>query len=61
MVLVAKELPADAQDHRAVSGHQCGEGRLAGVVASGDEAVEELAVGQAGDRAAVEERAELPD
>ena len=61
MVVVAQELPADAQDHRPVARHQGGEGGLAGRLAAGGEPLEELAVGEPGDRAALEERPELPD
>ena len=53
MVAVAQELPADAEDHRPVTRHQGGEGGLAGGVAPRGEPVEELPVGQPGDRAAV--------
>ena len=58
MVAVAEELPADAQHHRPVARHQRGEGGLAGVIAAGREPLEELAVGEPGDRAALEERPE---
>ncbi len=60
MVVVAEELSADAQHHRAVAVDQRGEGGLGGGVAPGDEPFHELTVGQPGDRAAVEERLDLP-
>ena len=58
---VAQELPADAQHHRPVPGHQRGEGGLAGGVAPRGEPLEELPVGEPRHRAALEERPELPD
>ena len=61
MVPVAQELPADVQDHRPVPRHQRGEGGLAGGIAPVVEPLDELAVGQPGDGAAVEERPDLPD
>ncbi len=61
VVSVAQELPANAQHHRAMAGYERGEGGLADGIAAGDESIEELAVGQPGDRAAIEQRAELPD
>ncbi len=45
MVPVAQELPADAQHHRPVTGHQRGEGGLACGITARDEPVEELAIG----------------
>ncbi len=61
-VAVGEELPAEAQDHRAVPGHQRGEGGLGvGLVAAVAEAFDELAIGERGGGAAVEQRAELPD
>ena len=57
MMAVAQELLADAQHHRPVASHQGGEGRLGGEgVAAGDEPLDELAVGEPGHRAALEER-----
>ena len=61
MVPVAQELAADAQDHGPVPRHQRGEGGFAGGIAPRGEPLEELAVGQPGDGAAVEERLDLPD
>ncbi len=60
MMAVAQELPADAQDHRSMARHQRGKGRFTGRIAPRDEALEELAVGEPGDRAAAEQRFELP-
>ena len=60
MMVIAQELPADAQHHRPVSGHDGGEGGLVGRLAARGEPLEQLAVGEPGDRAALEERAELP-
>ena len=60
VVAVAQELTADTEHHRAVPRHQGREGRLAGVALRG-EPLQELPVGKAGDRAAVEERPDLPD
>ena len=50
-MFVAEDAPADAQDHRPVPRDQSGERRL---VAFGDEPLQELAFGQAGDRPPVE-------
>ena len=62
MLRVAQELPADAQHHRPVPRHQRGEGGLAGRLApAGGVPLQELAVGEPGHRAALEERPELPD
>ena len=61
MVQVAEELPADVQDHRPVPAHQRGERRLAGGIAPRDEPLQELPVGQSGNRTALEERPDLPD
>ena len=61
MMLIAEELPADAEDHRPVARHQRGERRLAGRIAAGEEPLEQLAVGQPGGRAALEERLNLPE
>ena len=61
MMVIAQELPADAQHHRTVPGHDRGEGGLVGRIAPRDEPLEQLAVGEPGGRAALEERAELPD
>jgi hypothetical protein len=57
MVVIAQELSADAQHHRPVAAHQRGE---SGLVVRGREPLEELAIRQPGDRAAREERPELP-
>ena len=61
MVSVTQELAADVQHHGPVPRHQGGESRFAGGVAPIVEPLEELAIGQSGDRSAVEERPELPD
>ncbi len=53
---IAQELAADAEHHRAMPGHQGGEG---GLVAAVVEPLDELAVGEPDERAIVEERAEL--
>jgi hypothetical protein len=55
-LVVAHELSADAQDHRAMAGNQRGEG---GLVSPPDEPLEELAVGETRERTVLEERAEL--
>ena len=60
VVPVAQELSADAQDHRPVARHERGEGGIPGRIAAGGEPLQELAVGQTGDRAALEERLDLP-
>jgi hypothetical protein len=59
VMVVAQELPADAQDHRPMSGHDRGEGGLVGRLAAGGEPLEQFAVGEPGGAAALEERAEL--
>ena len=62
MLHVAEELTADAQDHRTVPTHQRRERSLAGRVApAGHIPLQELSVGQPGDRAPLEERLKLPD
>ena len=61
MVMVAQELSADAQNHRPVPRHQRSEGGFAGGIAAVVEPLDELAVGEPGDRTAVEERLDLPD
>ena len=61
VVPVAQDLATDAQDHRPVHRDQGRESHLLRGVTPGGEPVEELAVGQSGDRAALEERVELPD
>ncbi len=48
MMVVAQELAADAQDHRAVTGHDGGEGGLAGRLAARGEPLEQLAIGEPG-------------
>ncbi len=60
-VMVIDELPADAQDHRAVARDQGGEGVLGSVISSRHEPLDELAVGERGGGAGLEERAELAD
>ena len=61
-VVIGEELPADAQDHRAMARHQGGEGGLGGgLIAAVVEPLDELPVGEAGGGGAVEERAELTD
>ncbi len=57
VVVIAEQLPADAQDHRAVSRHDGGEG---GLITDGREPLEQLTVPEAGGRADREERPELP-
>ncbi len=59
VMVIAQELPADAQDHRPVSGDDRGEGGLVGRLASGGEPLEQFAVGEPGGASALEERAEL--
>ncbi len=61
MMVIAQELPADAQHHRPVPRHDRGEGGLIGRLAPRGEPLEQLAVGEPGGRAALEERPELPD
>ena len=60
MVAVAQDLAADAQDHRPVPRYQSGERHFRTGITPGGEPLEELAVSQPGDRAAVEERLNLP-
>ena len=55
-VLVAEQVAADAQHHRPVPCHERLEARP--VVAPAEEAVEQLRVGQPGDRAGGEDRAQ---
>ena len=61
MVAVAQELPADAQHHRPVPRHQRGEGGLAGRIAAAVNRSRSWRSVRAGDRAALEERPDLPD
>ncbi len=61
MVPVTQELSADAEDHRPVPRHQRDERRIPGRVAAGGEPLQQLPVGQTGDRATLEERLDLPD
>ena len=58
-VLVAEDLPADAQNHWSVAGDERGEGGLAGLIATGREPLDQLAVGEPGRRTALEERPEI--
>ena len=60
-VVVIQELAADVHDHGPVSRHQGGEGGFAGGVAAIVEPVDELAIGQPDDGAAVEQRPDLPN
>ncbi len=60
MMVIAQELPADAQHHRPVSRHDRGEGGLIDRLALGGEPLEQLAVGEPGGTSALEERPELP-
>ena len=61
LVLVAEGGAADPPDHRPVPLDQRGEGRLGrAVIAATGEPLQERTVGQAGGRAAVEDRAEPP-
>ena len=57
VVGVAQDAPADGQDHRPVPRHQRLEGRR---IALGEEAVEELRVGEPGDGPAAEQAVDLP-
>ena len=59
MMAIAQEPAADAQHHRPVPLDQDGEGRLSREVAAGREPLQELAVGQVGDGADLEERLDL--
>jgi hypothetical protein len=61
MMPVAHELVADAQDHGPVPSHQSGEGDFTGGIAAGGKPLEELSVGHPGNRAAAEERLNLPN
>ncbi len=62
IMAIAQELAADAQHHRPVSGHQRRESGLGPQgPAAADEPLDELAVREPGDRAAGEERLDLPD
>ena len=61
VVTIMQKVGADAEDHWPVAQDECRERGLADGVAPHDEAIEELPVGHAGDRAAVEEGADLPD
>jgi hypothetical protein len=55
-MVVAHELSADAQDHRAMAGNQRSK---CGLVSPPDEPFEELAVGETHERTVLEERADL--
>ena len=59
LVPVAEELPADAQNHRPVAGDKRGESRLAGLIATGRDPLDQLPVGEPGRRTALEERPEI--
>ena len=61
MVAVAQELSADVQDHRAMPRHQGGEGRFTGGIAPATNRSRSWRSENPGDRAAVEERADLTD
>ena len=61
MVPVTQNLPADAPDHRPMPVDQRGERHLASRIVAGDEPLQQLPVGQSGERAALEERLNLPD
>ncbi len=61
VVSIAQKLTANAEHHRAVTSYQGGERRLGGHVSLRGEPVQKLPVGEAHDRAAPEERLELPD
>ena len=61
LVLVAERGAADAPDHRPVPLDQRGEGRLGrALISAAGEPLQERSVGQARNRAAVEDRAEPP-
>jgi hypothetical protein len=59
-VPVAQDLAANAQHHWRVPRYQSGESHLRTGIALGREPLEELAITQPGDGAAVEERLDLP-
>jgi hypothetical protein len=61
LVGVVEDAPADAEDHRAVTLDERGEGELGRLAVASGEAVEELRVGQSGHRADVEQGADLAD
>ena len=52
VLAIDQKLPADAQHHRTVPGDQRREGLFPGGVAARDEPLEELTIGQSGNRAA---------
>ena len=60
MVPVAQDLAADAQNHWPVPRYQSGEGHFRAGIAPGGEPLDELAVSQSGNKAAVEEGLNLP-
>jgi hypothetical protein len=60
LMSIAQKLTTDSEHHRTVTKHERGERRLAGRVSLRGEAAQELPVGHAGDRAAREERFDLP-
>ena len=61
MMPVAQALQTDAQNHWPMPGNQRLEDRFPNGIAAGDEPLQQLCVGQAGDRATLEERLDLPD
>jgi hypothetical protein len=60
VLFVTQGRPADAEDHRAVTADDLGEGQLGEFVLSPDEPLQQRSVGHASDRAKLEERAEKP-
>ena len=61
VVTVAEDAPADAKHHRTMPVHQLLERRLRGLVAAGDEPVQELRVRQRPERAQVDDPVDLPE
>ena len=61
VVAIAQDLGANGENHGPVTRNQRGKRRFASGVSLRVEALEQLAVGHAGDRAAFIERADLPD
>ena len=61
LMLIADKLPADAQNHWAVSRHERCERGFSGSVGAVDEPFEQLPVSEPGDGVAVEDRLDLPD
>ena len=60
IVMVSQGLPADAQNHRAVTLDQGGEGQLGGLATPGQESLQELPVGQLADRPQIEQSSKPP-